>query len=486
MSSDSKDSNNSNDSIICRAVILAAGQGKRMKSSRPKVLHDVLGRPMISRVVDALTSMPNAKIEHLHIIVGHARDQLQEYLDKNVSTALTCHTQDPQLGTGHAVMQAAPGLNEAHFKGNIIVTVGDAPLISSKTLQALIEKHVSEKAVVTVLSTHVEDPTGYGRIVRDERRRVKGIVEDKDAMPSQKQINEINTGIFCLSWPTVEEGLKSIKADNQQKEYYLTDLVEWAVKAGLPVSALKANDCRSVMGINSRPELAKASRLLSDITIERLSIEDGVTVVDSASTWVDPDVEIGPDSTILPNTHILAGARIGSGCVIGPNTVLKGKVEIGNNVHVNQSQISDSKIGDNCKVGPFAHLRDGNVVSENCKIGNFVELKNSTIGLKSNCAHLSYIGDTIIGTRTNVGAGTITANYDHLTKIKAKTVIGDDVAIGSNSVLVAPVRIGSDAVVAAGSVIVEDVPSSSLAIARGKQVNKDGWVEQKKKSAAKS
>ncbi len=475
----------SSDSIICRAVILAAGQGKRMKSSRPKVLHDVLGRPMISRVIDALTSLPNAKIEHLHIIVGHARDQLQEYLNKNISTALTCHTQDPQLGTGHAVMQASPGLNEANFKGNLIVTVGDAPLISSQTLQHLVEKHVNDKAVVTVLSTDVDNPAGYGRIVRDERKKVIGIVEDKDAMPSQKQINEINTGIFCLSWPQVENGLKSLKADNQQKEYYLTDLVEWAVNAGLPVSAVKAADCRSVMGINSRPELAKASRILSDITIERLTIQDGVTVVDPASTWIDPDVKIGPDSTILPNTHILAGSRIGSECVIGPNTVLKGKVEIGNKVHVNQSQISDSKIGDNCKVGPFAHLRDGNVVSENCKIGNFVELKNSTVGIKSNCAHLSYIGDTTIGTRTNVGAGTITANYDHMTKVKAKTTIGDDVAIGSNSVLVAPVTIGNEVVVAAGSVIVEDVPTSSLAIARGKQVNKDGWVENKKKSLVK-
>jgi len=475
----------SSDSIICRAVILAAGQGKRMKSSRPKVLHDVLGRPMISRVIDALTSLPNAKIEHLHIIVGHARDQLQEYLNKNISTALTCHTQDPQLGTGHAVMQASPGLNEANFKGSLIVTVGDAPLISSQTLQHLVEKHVNDKAVVTVLSTDVDNPAGYGRIVRDERKKVIGIVEDKDAMPSQKQINEINTGIFCLSWPQVENGLKSLKADNQQKEYYLTDLVEWAVNAGLPVSAVKAADCRSVMGINSRPELAKASRILSDITIERLTIQDGITVVDPASTWIDPDVKIGPDSTILPNTHILAGSRIGSECVIGPNTVLKGKVEIGNKVHVNQSQISDSKIGDNCKVGPFAHLRDGNVVSENCKIGNFVELKNSTVGIKSNCAHLSYIGDTTIGTRTNVGAGTITANYDHMTKVKAKTTIGDDVAIGSNSVLVAPVTIGNEVVVAAGSVIVEDVPTSSLAIARGKQVNKDGWVENKKKSLVK-
>lgn len=475
----------SSDSIICRAVILAAGQGKRMKSSRPKVLHDVLGRPMISRVIDALTSLPNAKIEHLHIIVGHARDQLQEYLNKNISTALTCHTQDPQLGTGHAVMQASPGLNEANFKGSLIVTVGDAPLISSQTLQHLVEKHVNDKAVVTVLSTDVDNPAGYGRIVRDERKKVIGIVEDKDAMPSQKQINEINTGIFCLSWPQVENGLKSLKADNQQKEYYLTDLVEWAVNAGLPVSAVKAADCRSVMGINSRPELAKASRILSDITIERLTIQDGITVVDPASTWIDPDVKIGPDSTILPNTHILAGSRIGSECVIGPNTVLKGKVEIGNKVHVNQSQITDSKIGDNCKVGPFAHLRDGNVVSENCKIGNFVELKNSTVGIKSNCAHLSYIGDTTIGTRTNVGAGTITANYDHMTKVKAKTTIGDDVAIGSNSVLVAPVTIGNEVVVAAGSVIVEDVPTSSLAIARGKQVNKDGWVENKKKSLVK-
>ncbi len=466
--------------LPCRAVILAAGQGKRMKSQLPKVLHDVLGRPMISRVIDALTSSPNFKIEHLHIIVGHAREQLQEYLDKNVKdVALTCHTQEPQLGTGHAVMQASPAL--AGYTGNLIVTVGDAPLVSAQTMQALVEKHVNDKAVVTVLSTHVENPAGYGRIVRDERRRVKGIVEDKDAMPSQKQIDEINTGIFCLSWPAVEEGLKTLKADNMQKEYYLTDLVEWAVNASLPVSAVKASDCRSVMGINSRPELARAARILSDITIERLSLEDGVTVVDPPSTWIDPDVKIGSDSTILPNTHIMSGVTIGENCVIGPNTVIKGKTKIGNGVNVNQSQISDSQIGDNCKVGPFAHMRDGNVVSENVKIGNFVELKNSTIGPKSNCAHLSYIGDTTIGTKTNVGAGTITANYDHMTKIKSKTIIGDNVAIGSNSVLVAPVTVGNDVVVAAGSVIVENVPDAALAIARGKQVNKDGWVANRSK-----
>lgn len=470
--------------LSCRAVILAAGQGKRMKSSRPKVLHDVLGRPMISRVISALTSLPNAKMEHLHIIVGHAREQLEDYLNKNISEAgLTCHTQEPQLGTGHAVMQAASAL--ADFKGNLIVTVGDAPLVTSETLQNLIEKHTSDKAVVTVLSTDVENPAGYGRIVRDERKKVIGIVEDKDALPLQKQINEINTGIFCLSWPTVEAGLKSLKAENQQKEYYLTDLVEWAVKAGHPVSAVKAADCRTVGGINSRPELAQASRLLSDMTIERLSMQDGVTVVDRASTWIDPDVSIGPDTTILPNTHILAGVKIGSGCVIGPNSVLRGKTIIGDDVHVNQSQVSDSQIGNSCKVGPFAHLRDGNVVSENVKIGNFVELKNSTIGPKSNCAHLSYVGDTTIGTRTNVGAGTITANYDHMTRVKARTTIGDNVAIGSNSVLVAPVTVGNDVVVAAGSVVVENVPDASLAIARGKQVNKEGWVEQKKKSLVK-
>lgn len=466
-------------------MILAAGQGKRMKSRKPKVLHDVLGLSILSRVIKAVMALG---VEHVHIVVGHESEQIKDYLEKHHSTAITedfksispitTHLQEPQLGTGHALMQVAPYLKD--FNGDLLVTVGDAPLLTGETLAPLLETHVKDNATVTILSTIVPDSKNYGRVLRDENCRVRGIVEDKDASEEEKKVNEINSAIYCFKWPDIEEGLKGLKNDNKQGEYYLPDLAAWAVSKGLVLSASVAEDYREVAGINSRIELAEAIKDLRDLTAEKLALESGVTIVDPASTWISPEVTVGQDSTILPGTHLMGNIKIGSNCVIGPNTVMKGNVVIGDRTSVVLSMVQDSNIGEDCKVGPFCHVREGNTVGNNVKLGNFVEIKKSNIGNKTNVGHLSYIGDTTLGSNANIGAGTITANYDHLTKKKHKTAIGDGASTGSNSVLVAPVSIGDKAVVGAGSVVTKDVPSSALAVARSQQKNIDGWADRER------
>lgn len=468
-----------------RAVILAAGQGKRMKSRKPKVLHDVLGLSILSRVINAVMALG---VEHVHIVVGHESEQIEKYIEEHHSTKITAdftnispittHLQQPQLGTGHALMQVAPYLKD--FKGDLLVTVGDAPLLTGETLAPLLETHIKDNATVTVLSTIVPDSKNYGRVLRDDQCRVRAIVEDKDATEEEKKVNEINSAIYCFKWPDIEEGLKGLKNDNKQGEYYLPDLAVWAVSKGLVLSASVAKDYREVAGLNSRTELAEAIRHLRDLTNEKLALESGVTIVDPQSTWIAPEVTIGQDSIVLPGTHIMGHVKIGSNCTIGPNSIVKGNVVIGDNTSVVSSMVADSTIGENCKVGPFCHVREGNTVGDNVKLGNFVEIKKSTIGNKTNVGHLSYIGDTTLGSNANIGAGTITANYDHLTKKKHKTAIGDGASTGSNSVLVAPVNVGDRAVVGAGSVITKDVPGSALAVARAQQRNIEGWSDRER------
>ncbi len=456
-----------------RAVILAAGQGKRMKSSKPKVLHDVLGRTILSRVIDAVSALGT---EHLHIVVGHEAEQIKEFIAKHHSNLnISTHLQSPQLGTGHALMQVAPELK--NFKGDLIVTVGDAPLLTGETLQPLLETHRNDDAVVTILSTIVPDSKNYGRVLRDSKNNVTGIVEDKDANDEQRKVKEINSAIYCFKWPDIEPGLAGLKNENKQGEYYLPDLAEWAVSKGLKLSASVAEDHREVAGINSRLELAEAIRHLRDLTIEKLALESGVTVVDPQSTWIAPEASIGQETVVLPGTHIMGNVKIGSNCTIGPNAVIRGEVELGANSSVVFSVVIDSKLGEGCKVGPFSHIREGNTVGSEVRVGNFVELKKCTIGNNTNVSHLSYVGDTTLGSKANIGAGTITANYDHLKKLKHKTVIGDGASTGSNSVLVAPVTVGERAVIAAGSVVTKDVPSSALAVSRARQTNIEGWSD---------
>ncbi len=459
-----------------RGIVLAAGQGKRMKSTRPKVLHDVFGKAVITRVVEAVA---NLGVEHLHIVVGHAHEQVEAFLSQNAPpVAYSCHLQQPQLGTGHAVLQVAPALED--FKGILIVTVGDAPVIQAQSLKVLLEQHRASGALVTALTTELLDAKNYGRIVRDYEGRVRGIIEDKDATAEQKLIREINTGIYAMTWPAVAQGLAGLKNNNKQKEYYLTDLVAWAYEQAHGAQALVLEDERQVAGINSRLELAEAIRLLRDITIEKLALESGVTVVDPASTWISPEVQIGAESIVMPGCYITGNVEIGEKCTIGPNAVITGPVKIGSGASIVSSHVANSTIGKETRVGPFAHVRDGNVVGDSCKIGNFVELKKASIGSHTNVGHLSYIGDAELGANVNIGAGTITANYDHITKKKERTVIGDGASTGSNSVLVAPVEMGVESALAAGTVTSKNVPPGSLAVGRALLKMIEGWTESRK------
>ncbi len=458
-----------------QAVLLAAGQGKRMKSSKPKVLHDVLGKTVLGRVLDAVDEL---NIDHVHVVVGHEAEQVKAFLQANPpKTPLTVHLQEPQHGTGHALQQVVPSLEG--FTGTLLVSVADTPLLQGTTLAALVDGHIEQKSVVTLLTTDVEDAKSYGRILRDNDGAVVAIIEDKDASDEQKKILEINPAIYCFQWPVSKPGLFSLTNDNRQKEYYLTDMVAWAHKAKHKTAGIKSTDWREVAGINSRLELAEATRLLRDMCIHKLALESGVTIVDPASTWISPEVSIGQDSMVLPGCHLTGKIEIGANCIIGPHTVMKGPVSIGANSSVVQSNVGNSVVGSDCKIGPFSHLRDGNEIGNHARIGNFVEIKKCVIGNKTNVSHLSYVGDASVGSNANLGAGTITANYNHATKKKSRTTIGDGASTGSNSVLVAPITLGDLATVAAGTVATRDVPSGALAVGRARQENKEGWSGRK-------
>lgn len=453
------------------AVLLAAGQGKRMKSSKPKVLHDVLGKTVLGRVLDAVDELG---IDHVHVVVGHEAEQVRAFLEANPpKTPLSVHLQEPQHGTGHALQQVVPALE--NFQGTLLVSVADTPLLQGSTLAALVDGHIEQKSVVTLLTTDVEDAKSYGRILRDANGSVVAIIEDKDATEEQKKIREINPAIYCFQWPAIKSGLFTLKNDNRQNEYYLTDLVAWAHNGKHKSAGIKSKDWREVAGINSRLELAEATRLLRDMSISRLALDSGVTIVDPATTWVSPEVSVGQDSMILPGCQITGQVEIGANCIIGPNTVIAGPVKIGERTSVVQSNVSNSVIGQDCKIGPFSHLRDGNEIGNQARIGNFVEIKKTIIGQKTNVSHLSYVGDASVGSYANLGAGTITANYNHATKKKNRTTIGDGASTGSNSVLVAPITLGDQATVAAGTVATRDVPAGALAVGRARQENKEGW-----------
>jgi bifunctional UDP-N-acetylglucosamine pyrophosphorylase/glucosamine-1-phosphate N-acetyltransferase len=454
-------------------VVLAAGQGTRMKSSRPKVLHRVPGGSLLERVLGAARPLSP---ETIVVVVGHGADAVQSQLSgqRDVQFAL----QQPQLGTAHALLQTAPLLSGR--SGTLILLSGDVPLLKASTLHDLVAAHCGAGAAATVVTATVERPFGYGRIVRVDGE-VARIVEERDASPAERQIREINSGIYAFDMEPLFEALGGIASQNAQGEYYLTDLIAIYRRRKLPVKSFGVADPEEVRGINSRTELAEVSRLVRQQKNEEL-MASGVTLVDPAATYIDPHVEIGADTVIHPGVIIEGRTRIGTACEIHAHVTIT-DCEIGDNVTIKSfSLMTSSRIEAGASIGPFAHLRPETVVCEGAKIGNFVELKKTTLGPHSKANHLSYLGNATIGTRVNVGAGTITCNYDG--EHKYDTVIEDGAFIGSDSQLIAPVRVGKGAYVAAGSSITHDVPAGALGIARARQAVVDGWVERRKQSAA--
>ena len=449
------------------AVVLAAGKGTRMKSKTPKVLHSVCGLPMIHHVLQAVGK---TGIEKTVVVVGYQGDEVARELSSDVEVAV----QKEQLGTAHALLSTEPLLKG--FSGHILVLCGDTPLITPQTLIDLVAFHVDSLSAATVLTAKMEDPTGYGRVIRDKYDRVAKIVEQKDASPAEQVVQEVNTGIYCFKADFLFEALSGISPNNAQGEYYLTDIIQLYVSQGRLVRAMTVVDVTEIQGINDRIHLAKAESALRRRVLDKLMM-DGVTVIDTASTFIDQTVEIGSDTVIYPFTYIEGKSVIGSDCVIGPQTRLL-DVHVGNGVEILNSIVLKSKIGDRSSVGPFAYVRPETVLGAEVKVGDFVEIKKSNIGNKSKIPHLSYIGDTEIGESVNVGAGTITCNYDGVSK--HPTLIEEGAFIGSNTNLVAPVKVGAGAVIGAGSTITADVPAGALGIARGKQKNIENWLSRKK------
>jgi bifunctional UDP-N-acetylglucosamine pyrophosphorylase/glucosamine-1-phosphate N-acetyltransferase len=448
------------------AVILAAGEGTRMKSKHPKVSHKLLGKPMVQHVID---SVEKAGIKDIIVVVGHKAEEVKECIGSGVKYAF----QDKQLGTGHAVMCAADSIDEG--SSLTLILTGDTPLITEKTLLSLISYHTGHNLYGTILTAEFDDPTGYGRIVRDSLGNVERIVEHKDAADAERNIKEINSALYCFNTKSLIDALKEIKNENAQGEYYLTDVIGIMRRKGLAVGAYKVEDPSDIMGVNSRIQLAEAAEVMRHRVLKTLMV-DGVTLIDPNSTYVDRDVVIGRDSVIYPNTILEGSTRIGEDCVIGPNSRIVNSV-IHDSVEVNNSVILESEVKSGTHVGPFAYIRPESVIGENVKIGDFVEVKKSRIGDDTKVSHLTYIGDAEVGENVNFGCGTITVNYNG--KVKSKTIIGDDVFIGCNTNLVAPVKINNNSYIAAGSTITDEVPEGSLAIARERQTIKEGWVEKK-------
>lgn len=448
------------------AIVLAAGKGTRMKSSKNKVMHEVLGKPMIGHVVDRLSSID---VDEVVMVVGHQASAIQDYLKDRVIYAM----QEPQQGTGHAVMQATALEGKS---GDTLILYGDCPLISVETMKTMFE-HNQGKAL-TVLTAVLEDPAQYGRIVRDEQGNILKIVEYKDANDEERKIKEINTGIYCVSNELLFKHLADLTNDNVQKEYYLTDLVEIFAKHRYDVQGLVVEDINEVMGVNDRFDLLKASNWLQNKINTRL-MQEGVTFIDPKATYVDEDVVIGEDTILYPNVYITSGSVLGRRNEILPNTMIHNS-QIGDDNVIDSSRIMDSRIDNDVTVGPFAHLRNGTVIESKNRIGNFVEFKNSRLGFDSRCAHLTYVGDADVGSKVNFGCGVVTVNYDG--KNKFKTIIKDGAFIGSNVNLIAPITVGENAVVAAGTTANKDVLDGEMAIGRSRQENKTGYgLKYKKK-----
>ncbi|MFG3120002.1 bifunctional UDP-N-acetylglucosamine diphosphorylase/glucosamine-1-phosphate N-acetyltransferase GlmU [Streptomyces sp. NPDC048197] len=460
-------------------VVLAAGEGTRMKSATPKVLHALCGRSLVGHVVAASRELDP---EHLVVVVGHAREQVRAHLsevDPGVRTAV----QHEQRGTGHAVRTALEELGDSGvvLDGTVIVVCGDTPLLTGETLQRLGETHAADGNAVTVLSAEVPDATGYGRIVRDAASgAVTAIVEHKDATDTQRAIREINSGVFAFDARLLVDALGKVRTDNSQGEEYLTDVLGIVREAGHRVGAAVAADHREILGINNRVQLAEARRLLNERLLERAMLA-GVTVVDPASTFVDVSVSFEQDVTVHPGTQLLGATHVASGAEVGPHSRLTDS-SVGAGAVVSFTVAEGARIGVGANVGPYAYLRPGTDLGPRSKAGAYVEMKNASVGEGTKVPHLSYVGDATIGEFTNIGAASVFVNYDG--EAKHHTTVGSHCRTGSDNMFVAPVTIGDGAYTAAGSVITKDVPPGSLAVARGQQRNIEGWVARKRPGSA--
>lgn len=455
--------------MVCSAVILAAGKGVRMRSHIPKVVHPVAGIPMVKHVAQVITA---AGINKITLVIGQQHELIKDlFAGQNFQYAV----QAEQLGTGHALLQAR---SEVESDDMVLVVAGDTPLLQAETLQQLIAHHRNCQATATVLSTTLDDPFGYGRIVRDQDGRLERIVEEKDANPEEKKIDEINSGMYCLQVKEAFAALQKLGSSNAQGEYYLTDILSILKNKGHRVEVFLTQSRDDIYGINNREQLAWAEKIMRRRKNHQLMM-DGVTIIDPDTTFIDSHVSIGMDTTIYPFTIIEGETTIGESCHIGPSSHLN-DARIGNQVVIENSRIKEAEIGDECTIGPFAYLRPGAVLRQGVKVGDFVEIKKSIIGPGSKIPHLSYVGDAKLGSDVNVGAGTITCNYDG--KNKWPTILEDGVFIGSNTNLVAPVRIGRNAVTGAGSTITRDVPADTLAVERANQKHIEGYTKKKDRS----
>jgi bifunctional UDP-N-acetylglucosamine pyrophosphorylase / glucosamine-1-phosphate N-acetyltransferase len=451
-------------------AILAAGKGTRMKSALPKVLHRVAGRPMIQYVLDAAAMLAPRTTT---VVVGHQAETLKAALGGE--PGLTFVVQDPQLGTAHALLMTEPALRS--HTGTLVLLSGDVPLLSGETLKKLVEKHQTSGAAATVVTASVDDPQGYGRIIRSGEQ-IAHIVEERDASAAERQIREINSGVYAFELLGLFDAVRAIAAENAQDEYYLPDLIGIYRKRGLGAETIRVSNADEIHGINSRVELARVSQVVRQKKNAEL-MAAGVTLEDPATTYVDADVEVGPDTVIRPGVSLERGTVIGSGCEIHSGVRIVNS-RIGDRTTVfNHSVISDSTVDAEASIGPFAHLRRGAIVGRRAKVGNFVELKKTVLGTGSKAMHLAYLGDALIGSDVNIGAGTITCNYDG--RDKHTTTIEEGAFIGSDTQLIAPVTVGKGAYVGTGTTIRENVPAGSLAVSAGKQRNLEGWVERKRK-----
>ncbi|WP_448625452.1 bifunctional UDP-N-acetylglucosamine diphosphorylase/glucosamine-1-phosphate N-acetyltransferase GlmU [Geodermatophilus sp. URMC 64] len=460
----------SSPAAVAAVVVLAAGQGTRMRSATPKVLHTLGGRSMLGHVLAATEPLGAARTV---VVVGAGREAVEEHLARIAPAALPV-VQDEQRGSGHA---AAIGLDAlTGIEGAVLIVNGDAPLLREATVLDLVATHREDRNALTVLTAVVADPTGLGRIIRNRDGAVRAIVEERDADERQREIREVNAGVYVGDIAAVRDALREVKGDNDQGEIYLTDVLALLVRDGARVGGHIAEDPADVLGCNDRRELAARRRTLNDRVLDELMIS-GVTVVDPATTWVDVTATVEPDAVLQPGVQLLGGTSVAAGAVVGPDSTLT-DCEVGEGASVVRSHCTGAVIGSAATVGPFSYLRPGTRLSRGAKVGAFVETKNAAVGEDSKVPHLSYVGDATIGRGANVGAATVFVNYDGVHK--HHTTIGDHVRIGSDTMLVAPVTIGDGAYTAAGSVITEDVPPGAMGVARARQRNVAGWVRRRR------